>query len=84
MLRRKLPKKAVPISREAIAEYFNITIDNVIPEKQEDTYSINLSDKDSQSLYRLCNPWGNTTRPKIFDFSVPLLVRWTGQSVKPC
>lgn len=84
MRKRSLSQTPDPKGRELVAKFFGLSVSDVQVEPQEETYSIYISGNlEAQAKYKECNPWGNTSTPKRFDFRDRLLVIWNGKKVQP-
>lgn len=82
---KNLPTKADAPSRQKVADFFGLDIKAVGVEKQQETFSIDISENvDAQTKFKTIAPYGNSSkRPGAYDFSGRILVMWNGTKVQP-
>jgi len=79
---RDIQKPLETPARQVVADYFKLLLTEVTVEPQPDAFSVDLRGNDyAKEQYKKCNPFGNTSKPNIFDFTDRIYVRCDGSKV---
>ena len=64
-------------TRKSIADFFGLTYEEVHPHQVAGGYAIYINEnKNAQEVYKTINPYGNSSRPGLYDFTQENLISW--------